>query len=117
MERAGFIVKLDDLVYTGSSEIHGTGLFARHQISQGDYIGTYEGSTTTTDGTYVLWLYEEGKTPVGRCGENLLRYLNHAEDANAAFDGFALYALTTIEPDEEITFNYEGETRQFGQDP
>lgn len=101
-------MKLKDLVYSGPSEIHGTGLFARQRIHAGDYIGRYEGPPTTRDGTHVLWVYEEGESPIGRSGRNLLRYLNHAEDGNAAFRGWDLYALRTIEPHEEITFDYQG---------
>ena len=100
--------KLKEMVYRGPSKIHGTGLFAKQKIFQGAYIGTYKGPDTDKNGTYVLWVYEEGVEPTARDGRNLLRYLNHADDGNAEFDGFDLYALRTIEADEEITFNYEG---------
>jgi SET domain-containing protein len=101
-------IKLSTIVYSAPSEIHGTGLFAKREITAGEYIGTYKGPRTDEDGTYVLWVFEEGKKPVGRNGRNLLRYLNHAEAGNAEFDGFDLYALRDILQDEEITFNYEG---------
>ena len=100
--------KLKDRVYTGPSTIHGTGLFARYRIDGGAYIGTYIGPEAKRNGTYVLWVYEEDEAPKGRDGRNLLRYLNHADDGNAEFDGFDLYALRPIERDEEITFNYDG---------
>ena len=100
--------KLKETVYSGPSKIHGTGLFAKQKIEQGVYIGTYKGPETQEDGTYVLWVYEDDANPTGRDGRNLLRYLNHADEGNAEFDGFDLYALRTIEPDEEITFNYDG---------
>ena len=100
--------KLKETVYSGPSGIHGTGLFAKQKIDQGMYIGTYKGPETKENGTYVLWVYEEGVEPAGRDGRNLLRYLNHADEGNAEFDGFDLYALRAIERGEEITFNYEG---------
>ena len=99
-------MSLSDLVYTGPSQIHGTGLFARLRLEEGSFIGTYSGPTVKRDGTYVLWVYEEDQGAVGRSGRNLLRYLNHAKDCNAEFDGFELYAIKPIEKDEEITFDY-----------
>ncbi len=106
--------KLKETVYSGPSDIHGKGLFAKQKIDQGTYIGTYKGPETQNDGTYVLWIYEEGVEPTGRDGRNLLRYLNHADEGNAEFDGYDLYALKTIDPDEEITFNYEGAVETLG---
>ncbi|MET0071693.1 MAG: SET domain-containing protein [Candidatus Thiodiazotropha sp.] len=100
--------RLGSIVYKAPSEIHGNGLFAKIAIGRGDYIGTYEGPAAKRDGTYVLWVFEDGKDPVGRSGRNLLRYLNHQDEGNAEFDGFDLYALDDIEPHEEITFDYGG---------
>ncbi len=100
--------ELRALVYMAPSPIHGKGLFARRRIDQGDYIGTYEGPDAKRNGSHVLWVFEEGQEPVGRRGLNLLRYLNHDDAPLAEFDGFDLYALRTIEPDEEITINYNG---------
>ena len=100
--------RLGDLVYKAPSPIHGNGLFAKVNIRKGQYIGTYEGPYAKRDGTYVLWVFEEGEDPIGRSGRNLLRYLNHQELGNAEFDGFDLYALSDIAPHEEITFDYGG---------
>ncbi|MET0067974.1 MAG: SET domain-containing protein [Candidatus Thiodiazotropha sp.] len=100
--------KLASFVYKAPSAIHGNGLFAKVSIKKGAYIGTYQGPEARRDGTYVLWVFEEGQDPVGRSGRNLLRYLNHQEEGNAEFDGFDLFALRDIEPHEEITFNYGG---------
>lgn len=99
---------LCDRVYEAPSPIHGTGCFALRAFAAGDYIGTYEGPDTSRDGTYVLWVYEEGRPPVGRSGRNLLRYLNHHQDGNAHFNGFELYAKRDIAVGEEITFDYQG---------
>ncbi len=101
--------RLRALVCKAPSAIHGNGLFARVCIEADRLIGSYEGPEARRDGTYVLWVYEEdGEPPVGRSGRNLLRWLNHQEEGNAEFDGFDLYAKRTIEPGEEITFNYSG---------
>jgi SET domain-containing protein len=103
--------QLKKTVYSGPSEIHGTGLFAKKRIAKGDYIGTYHGPKARDNGTYVLWVYEpdDEDNAVGCDGKNLLRYLNHDVPGNAEFDGFDLYARKDIKADQEITFNYEGE--------
>jgi hypothetical protein len=95
-------------VYRARSSIHGAGCFARVTFAPGDYIGTYAGRPARRDGTYVLWVIESGKPPVGCSGRNLLRWLNHQVPGNARFDGFDLYALRAIARGEEITFDYTG---------
>lgn len=102
-------IRLRDQVYKAPSSIHGFGCFARKDIAAGGYIGIYEGPEARRDGTYVLWVYEEDREPVGRSGRNLLRYLNHRKDGNAEFDGFALYAKRDIACGEEITFDYNSD--------
>ncbi|MES9904725.1 MAG: SET domain-containing protein-lysine N-methyltransferase [Sedimenticola sp.] len=103
--------ELKKVVYSGPSEIHGTGLFAKCDIDSGEYIGTYHGPQAKRDGTYVLWVFDRGDedNAIGRSGRNLLRYLNHEVAGNAEFDGFDLYARIDIKIDDEITFNYEYE--------
>jgi len=100
--------QLREWVYAADSGIHGTGLFAHREIRESEYIGTYWGPEAKRNGTYVLWVYDEGddENAVGRSGRNLLRYLNHACPGNTAFDGFDLYALQDIDPHEELTFDY-----------
>ena len=102
------IMKLKDLVYVAPSPIHGRGLFAKQPIGPGSYIGTYAGPTAKRNGKYVLWVHGEDGSMEGRRGMNLLRYLNHSDKPNAEFDGFDLFALRAIAPQEEITINYEG---------
>ena len=100
--------ELREWVYAAESAIHGTGLFAARAIRKGEYIGTYWGPQVKRNGTYVLWVYEEGDedNAIGRSGRNLLRYLNHSRPGNTAFDGFDLYATRAIRRSEELTFDY-----------
>jgi SET domain-containing protein len=102
--------ELQAVVYVDNSPIHGSGLFAARDIAAGSYIGTFHGPETDTDGEHVLWVYGHDGcvAPVGRRGENVLRFLNHAAPCNAEFDGFDLYALSAIRQGDEITINYEG---------
>lgn len=94
--------------YVASSPIHGRGLFARQDIGEDEYIGTYEGRDTDEDGMHVLWLLDEDQDEwEGIDGENEMRFLNHSEDPNADFWNADLYALRDIARDEEITFNYK----------
>ncbi|PLX62461.1 SET domain-containing protein [Sedimenticola selenatireducens] len=103
--------ELRGLIYVAPSKIHGKGVFARQELSKGEYIGTYHGPVARRNGTYVLWVYEQDddENAIGCSGKNLLRYLNHKIPGNAEFDGFDLYARVTIRPDEEITFDYGAE--------
>ena len=73
--------KLKETVYSGPSDIHGTGLFARKNIEQGTYIGTYRGPETRTDGTYVLWVYEDDAKPTGRVGSAVSCQVVHVPPA------------------------------------
>lgn len=95
------------LAYVADSAIHGRGLFARRRIRKDDYIGTYEGPATRTDGMHVLWLYDEDSGQwEGIDGRNEMRFLNHSSDPNAEWWNDELYALRDITPGEEITFDY-----------
>jgi len=98
--------QLHQLYYVQESEIHGTGLYARRKISQGDYMGEYDGPTVSENSAHVLWVEKYDDVWVGRDGKNLLRYLNHSNDPHAEFVGFELYAIRDINPDEEITIDY-----------
>ncbi|TVQ88476.1 MAG: SET domain-containing protein-lysine N-methyltransferase [Chromatiaceae bacterium] len=102
--------RLRDRVGRAPSSIHGLGCFARIAFRAGDWIGTYEGTPTTRDGTYVLWVGDDQGNWSGRSGSNLLRWLNHSDQPNTVFDGFQLYALRDIASGEELTFDYGGGT-------
>lgn len=95
------------MAYVADSPIHGRGLFARQRIETDEYIGTYEGPDTRRNGMHVLWLWnEDSEEWEGINGRNEMRFLNHSSDPNADWWGDELYALRTIDPDEEITFDY-----------
>jgi len=98
--------ELHQLFYKKKSGIHGHGLFAREKISEGDYMGEYDGPMVSDNGSHVLWVEKYDEVWVGRDGKNLLRYLNHSGDPQAEFIDFKLYAVRDIHPDEEITIDY-----------
>lgn len=95
------------LTYVAPSKIHGKGLFAKLYITGKSYLGTYQGPQAKQNGSHVLWVYDDDDNPVGRRGLNKLRYVNHSNKPNAEFDGFDLYSTRKINPDEEITIDYE----------
>ena len=97
------------LTYVKPSPIHGLGLFAAEFIPEGTVIGKLEGHMTEEDGPYVLWIEDERGLHV----TNDLRYINHADDANAVYyDDLTVGALRDIQPDEEITHNYRGDDEE-----
>lgn len=102
-------VKLSELFVVADSNIHGKGLFARCDISKGDYMGTYKGPVCDdleTGGPHVLWVENDEGTWVGRDGRNILRYMNHHHNPCAEFEGFDLYAIKNIKEGTEITIHY-----------
>ena len=95
-------------LYVAKSPIHGKGVFARGWIREGALIGRYAGPRARRDGPYVLWV-PKGRRWVGISGRNKLRYLNHSSRPNAELEEDELWSLRTIEPHEEITFDYGDE--------
>ena len=97
----------DDTFYeVRSSDLHGLGLFARRDIKKGKLIGIAEGLPTSEDGEHVLWLVAEDGSEEGLEITNDVRFINHADDANATFDGEELVTLRDIPAGTEITFDY-----------
>ena len=93
----------NSLTYVAHSSIHGKGLFARIAIPEGAIIGELSGRASDEDGCYVLWLSETEGIEV-TCD---LKYINHADDANACYyDDLSVVALRNIAIHEEITHNY-----------
>jgi SET domain-containing protein len=97
-ERAPFHVR--------ESAVHGRGVFANASIRSGQLIGRFEGVPAQEDGTYVLWIIDENEAEVGIDGRNALRFLNHAGQPNAEFEGQDLYALCDVQPGSEILIHY-----------
>lgn len=90
------------------SRLHGRGLFARRALRAGAVIGVAEGRVVQRDGEHVLWIHdEETNREYGLRITNDLRFVNHADDANAHFDGERLLARRAIARGEEITFDYD----------
>jgi len=95
------------LACVAESPIHGKGLFARIDIPEDTWIGTYEGPATKTDGMHVLWLYDEETGDwEGIDGKNEMRFLNHSPKPNAEWWDNELYSIRDIGKGEEITFHY-----------
>ncbi len=91
-----------DLVYVADSDIHGKGLFAHKTIKAGISLGELEGKSTTTDGTYVLWLTERKGLRI----TNEFRFINHSSRPNCALTGTEVTTLKKIKPHEELTHDY-----------
>ena len=96
----------DSKVYVGDSPIHGKGLFAARPLACDEMIGTYAGTETHEDGTYVLWIEEDNGSWIGCDGNNSMRFLNHSDAPNAEMDGLECYAIKDIEAGQEITIDY-----------
>ena len=97
----------NDLVYVGSSPIHGRGLFAAQSLQAGQLIGVYEGRVVQEDGEHVLWVENDSGTGwTGYDGCNEMRFMNHSDEPNAEMDGLYCYSRTKIEPGAEITIDY-----------
>ncbi len=95
--------------FVAESTIHGRGLFAACWIPPHTLLGRYEGPTTEEDGDYVLWVKDDEGEWFGIDGENELRFVNHADDPNANFEGDELWTLRGIARGEEITHHYGDE--------
>ena len=109
------------LTYVAGSPIHGKGLFASESISEGAYVGFYEGTETQTNGMYVLWVQQDASSNVsngvsgiesdgeiwlGFDGTGDLRFLNHGQPANCEMDGQDCYASRDIQAGDELTIDY-----------
>ncbi|MEZ5167233.1 MAG: SET domain-containing protein [Acidimicrobiales bacterium] len=88
------------------SPVHGTGVFATAPIAAGTHIGTYEGTPTEQDGTYVLWIENDAGGWTRIEGTGILRFLNHSREPNVEFDGPELHARRDIAAGEELRFDY-----------
>jgi SET domain-containing protein len=95
------------LCFVADSTVHGRGLFARHDILTGTWIGHYDSVETQENGMHVLWVEADQQDKwIGFDGINELRFLNHANKPNGEMDGLDLYALHDIMANQEITIDY-----------
>ncbi len=87
---------LPDEVYLKESEIHGTGLFARHIIDRGVNLGMTHVYDSEQEDSRI-------RTPLGG-------FINHSDEPNCEIIkiGKYYYLMTDkdIMPDEEITLKY-----------
>lgn len=96
----------DPPVYVSDSGIHGLGVFADRDFTEGELIGFYAGEETLEDGMHVLWVQQDDDSWLGYDGNNAMRYLNHARPANCEMDGQDCYAARDIARHEELTIDY-----------
>jgi SET domain-containing protein len=95
----------------------GLGLFANVVFKKGDEIIEYTGETITSDegnrrgGKYLFELNDDWMID-GKGRENTARYINHSCRPNAYPElsedetQVRIYAKKTIQPGDEITYNY-----------
>jgi uncharacterized protein len=98
--------KMLEWIEVQASPIHGKGVFARRNLSEGQRIGRFEGDPVVEDGTYVLWVFDDQGEEVGIEGRNALRFLNHGDAPNAEFEDADLYITRPISPGAEILIDY-----------
>lgn len=93
----------------------GKGLFALTPFKPGEFIANYTGRLITNDYADELWtkyLFEINNrwTLDGSIRRNVARYINHSCKPNAETDvrghKVIVTALRTIQPGDEITYNY-----------
>jgi len=97
----------DERLVVKESPIHGLGLFAKKRIRKGAIIGKIEGVLSRQDGPHVLWIADAYGIEV----TNEMRYINHSDQPNACYyDDATVVALRAIQPGEEITHNYDGDS-------
>ena len=103
MSKSVFVVK--------TSGIHGKGLFASRDITEGEVIGCLTcqpAGESNHDDPYILWLDSHTAVRV----ECDLRYINHSDQPNACYyDDLEVVALRNIAAGEEITHHYGDDWR------
>lgn len=96
---------------------HGLGLFANTSFKKGDLVIEYTGEKITADeanirGGQYLFEINDNWTVDGRGRENKARYINHSCRPNCepqiddAEEHIFIYAKKSINPGEELTYNY-----------
>lgn len=110
------------------SSIQGRGAFATRRLRQGQRIVEYTGQKISTDegdrryeesgmGRHHTFLFTlDDETVIdGKRGGNESRYINHSCDPNCEAiiedDRIYIYAKKNIQPDAELTYDYQYERR------
>src|ERR1700691_4097780 len=103
----------------------GLGLFATRPIERAAYIATYRGRIIATEeadrrearGARYMFELSKKWTIDGSPRWNVARYINHSCKPNAKpvgrKGGIVIVALRRIEPEEEITYDYGREYRDY----
>jgi len=84
------------------SAIHGKGLFATRAVNAGALLGRCMVVPTTKQGPYTL--NTDAGDVLVTCR---FKYINHSASPNVAYyDDLSVVALTTIQPNDELTHDY-----------
>ncbi len=119
-------VELNDILIARSSGIHGTGVFARHDLKKGttliEYIGEKVGKREAerrSDEGKSVYLFELNKRVDidGSIGGNGSHWINHSCDPNAEseLDGNSMMIVTTrpIRKGEELSYDYQFDDEDY----
>jgi sorbitol-specific phosphotransferase system component IIA len=79
-------------VESGESRIHGTGLFSKDTIEEGELVRVFEGTAADENDIHVLW-YEEDDLWKGLSAHNELNFANHSKSPNVEVIGREMCAL------------------------
>ena len=93
----------NELFVVKESGIHGKGLFASCNISEGEVLGSIKYNPVEEDGPYVLWVNET----LGIQVDCDLKYINHNPKPNACYcEDLQVVAIKNIKTGDEITHDY-----------
>jgi len=112
----------------GPSSIHGVGLFARRDISEGQSIVEYSGERISkaesirrcSEGNAFIFYLDEQFDLDGNIESNPARFLNHSCSPNCAVEKegrLVVVAQRTIAAGEELTFNYGYDLTDYREHP
>jgi hypothetical protein len=86
------------------SPVEGTGVFADQGVEEGEYIGSFLGVDRDVPTRMSVQFGLDHH--VDPAHDSVLRHLNHSCAPNSFFRGRNLYALRQIQPDGEVTIDY-----------
>lgn len=128
-EDTGNIICETELIQFRRSRIHGTGGYARTNITKGSQLIEYVGKKITKaesevqcegDNVYIFTLDDEFDLD-GNVEWNPARFINHscAPNCEAEWDEDRLWivAIRDIQPGEELSFNYGYDLEEYHEHP